>query len=373
MKTRTDWSARLVRAAMRENNVKRSYLIVNPLQGKHVPVSPRDAFGVFDALTAQVQQAVGPAEPVLVIAFAETATAIGAALAVGLGNPTYLMQTTREDVPDTDYLYFSESHSHATEQRLALRGLSGVFGAVRHVVFAEDEVTTGNTIRHLIDALRGAGLGGVRFHIASLLNGMTPALRAGFEAEGIGLHCLCPTDNAAIADSIGAFAYDGAVHAAQTAPGLTPRRLTVPGLQNPRCVLDAAGYAAACAKLAQAACAAIPADGARVLVLGTEECMYPGLCAARMLEAAGRTVRFHATTRSPIRVSTEAAYPLHVRWELRSLYDGARVTYLYNLEPCDHVLVVTDVQPDAAGLDPLLHALAQAVCRDVTILEWRDA
>lgn len=373
MKTRTDWNTRLVRAAMRENNSKRAYLIVNPLQGKHVPVAPRDAFEVFGALTERVQQAVGSVEPVLVIAFAETATAIGAALAAGLCNPTDLMQTTREDVPGTDFLYFSESHSHATEQRLARCGLSDVFGAVRHVVFAEDEVTTGNTIRHLMEALRAAGLDGVQFHIASLLNGMTPDLRAGFEAEGIGLHCLCQTDNTAIADSIGAFAYDGAAYAAQAAYGLQPKRLTIPGLQTPRRVLDAADYAAACETLAQAACASIPADAARVLVLGTEECMYPGLCAARMLETTGRTVRFHATTRSPIRVSTEAAYPLHTRWALGSLYDAARVTYLYNLEPYDHVLVVTDVQPDAAGLDTLLHALAQTGNGDVTILEWRDA
>ena len=30
----------LVKIAKRENNTKRSYLYVNPVQGKHVPVSP---------------------------------------------------------------------------------------------------------------------------------------------------------------------------------------------------------------------------------------------------------------------------------------------------------------------------------------------
>ncbi len=30
----------LVRIAKRENNRKRNYLVVNPLQGKHIPVSP---------------------------------------------------------------------------------------------------------------------------------------------------------------------------------------------------------------------------------------------------------------------------------------------------------------------------------------------
>ncbi len=34
----------LVRIAKRENNTKRKYLVVNRLQGKHIPVSPKNAF-----------------------------------------------------------------------------------------------------------------------------------------------------------------------------------------------------------------------------------------------------------------------------------------------------------------------------------------
>ena len=33
----------LVRIAKRENNTKRNYLVVNPLQGKHIPVQPSKA------------------------------------------------------------------------------------------------------------------------------------------------------------------------------------------------------------------------------------------------------------------------------------------------------------------------------------------
>ena len=46
MYTETD----LVRIAKRENNKKRNYLVVNPLQGKHIPVSPRKALEVFSKL-----------------------------------------------------------------------------------------------------------------------------------------------------------------------------------------------------------------------------------------------------------------------------------------------------------------------------------
>ena len=56
-------------------------------------------------------------ERLLVIGFAETATAIGAAVAAELGAD--YVQTTRELVPDAEYLYFSEEHSHATEQTVS--------------------------------------------------------------------------------------------------------------------------------------------------------------------------------------------------------------------------------------------------------------
>ncbi|MDE7043793.1 MAG: phosphoribosyltransferase domain-containing protein, partial [Acetatifactor sp.] len=37
----------LVKIAKRENNKKRNYLVVNPLQGKHIPVSPGMELQVF--------------------------------------------------------------------------------------------------------------------------------------------------------------------------------------------------------------------------------------------------------------------------------------------------------------------------------------
>ncbi len=40
----------LVRIAKRENNNKRKYLVVNPLQGKHIPVKPSEALKLFSNL-----------------------------------------------------------------------------------------------------------------------------------------------------------------------------------------------------------------------------------------------------------------------------------------------------------------------------------
>ena len=67
----------LVRIARRENNTKRSYLVVNPLQGKHIPVSPKRALKLFADLADTIRNAYA-GERLLLIGFAETATAIGA-------------------------------------------------------------------------------------------------------------------------------------------------------------------------------------------------------------------------------------------------------------------------------------------------------
>lgn len=45
----------LVRIAKRENNRKRNYLVVNPLQGKHIPVSPGKALQVFSELAEALE------------------------------------------------------------------------------------------------------------------------------------------------------------------------------------------------------------------------------------------------------------------------------------------------------------------------------
>ena len=103
----------LVKIAKRENNNKRKYLVVNPLQGKHVPVSPTEALSLFSQLSSLL---VGQydKDSTLVIVFAETATAIGACVAIELG--MQYVQTTRACVEGADYLFFTESHSHAMEQ-----------------------------------------------------------------------------------------------------------------------------------------------------------------------------------------------------------------------------------------------------------------
>ena len=109
--------------AKRQNNTRRNYLVVNKYQGKHIPVNPTKALELFSVLAGLVEKRY-QGERLLLIGFAETATAIGEALAVQLGAD--YMQTTREQVGDVEYLYFSEFHSHATEQKVVKDDLDAV-------------------------------------------------------------------------------------------------------------------------------------------------------------------------------------------------------------------------------------------------------
>ena len=144
-------AADTLRIAKRYNNPKRSYLLVNPLQAKHIPVSPAAALEMMGALGDQV--AAKYPEARLVIGFAETATAIGAAVAARLGPDCLYVHTTREAL-DGDWILFREEHSHAAEHRLCADQLADWIDRSPAIVFVDDEFSTGRTLINMVQQLR---------------------------------------------------------------------------------------------------------------------------------------------------------------------------------------------------------------------------
>ena len=175
----------LITIAKRDHNKKRTFLLVNPLQGKHLPVSPSAADELFQTLGAKVFAGASASENTIIMGFAGTATAIGAALAGCAPFATRYIHTTREPIPNRQYLFFSESHSHATEQKLIKDFLDQELTADTHIIFAEDEVTTGNPIQNILSLIQNT-YPHVRlsFSISSLLNGM-PAERVAQLKEAV--------------------------------------------------------------------------------------------------------------------------------------------------------------------------------------------
>ena len=99
--------------------------------------------------------------------------------------------------------------------------------------------------------------------------------------------------------------------------------------------------------------------------------MYPALFVGERLEQLGNVVRCHATTRSPIAVSREEEYPLHKRYELVSLYEESRRTFLYDLEKYDRVWIVTDaLNLCEKGVYTLLNALKTCGNEEIRLFRW---
>ena len=138
---------------------------------------------------------------------------------------------------------------------------------------------------------------------------------------------------------------------------------------NPRFCMSGHEYALQCDDMVNELINAFDNDICKnILVIGTEEFMYPGLMFAKSLsEKCGSNVKFHATTRSPIEVADDGSYPLHKRYELKSVYDANRTTYIYDLDRYDEVFIVTESGYDEYGLSTLVNSIRNKRTRIITV------
>lgn len=366
-----------IKIAKRDGNKNRSFLLVNPLQGKHLPADPDKVIGLMHRLAEKVN-AFYQNERLLVIGFAETATAISAALTDRLAAGSLYIHTTREDIAGMDYLFFSEEHSHAAEQKIAKNFLDRHSKDFDRILFAEDEVTTGKTIENIMHILnRSYPDWPVKYGIASIVNGIPAEKQSEFRKKDVLCHSLSGVAPQNYEHYLAAFHYDPSLttdcrnSSIKTAP---PMALS--GYFNIRKGDLFKNYAANCHALVKASAAMLPLKefaGKDVLVLGTEEFMYPPLLLASHLKAncACKSVRFHATTRSPILPSGDTAYPIAKRYILNSFYQRERITYIYNLKKYDYVIILTDAPLETGGIASLIQALFLNGNDTVFYIKWR--
>jgi hypothetical protein len=293
-------------------------VLVNPLLAKHLPVSPSSALDCFEKLGRQIA-ALCRGERVLVIGFAETATAAGAGVASALEGAVYV-HTTREDYENGLVADFFEEHSHAKNQSLYLCGEYADLSAFDRVIFVEDEITTGKTI---LNFLQSVGYGGKIIVSALVFNGFDESVFAGYDAE---FFCL---------QKVGYIHY-----------------LEFEGLSNPRLGVKIDEYNKECMDLAYKIAAAVDESDINdkdMLVMGTEEFMFPALVLGSELEKKAKSVKTQSTTRSPLLPQDAEGYPLYSRSAFPSVYDNTRTTYLYNLEKYDTVIILTDAPDSSRG------------------------
>ena len=357
-----------IKIAARLNNTKRPYLLVNPLQAKHVPVSPTAALKMMGTLADKLAEKYPNTK--LVIGFAETATAIGAVVASRFDGCFYL-QTTREALPeDLAAVEFLEEHSHATEQTLCTEYFESALSLTDSVIFVDDEISTGKTLLNIIEQLRAKfpALLNKTTVVASIVNRVSTADGQRLEAAHILSEQLIKIPN----EDYSALAARYKTEAPKRVNAGVPRNFTVSTLNislgNPRTGVNFGDYNRSCLNLAAQAVKYKTAG--EILVLGTEECMYPALILGSKIEAEGGCRVFcHATTRSPISVCGEENYPVKNGYRVGSFYDGARINYIYNLRHYDKVFIVTDAEDKGGNaIDDISTVFSEYGCRDFVIV-----
>ena len=366
----------LVKVAKRDNNSIRPYLYVNPKQGKHIPTDPSEIVNVCSKL-AELINAKYPEEKLYVIGFAETATGIAAQTCHYLNNVEYYQNTTREYDSSANYLLFEESHSHATNQLLTLNNVKKSMVGVDRIVIVDDEITTGNTALKLINALKSEiNDNSIKFSIVSILNSMS-SMRIS-ELKQIGIDCifLASIPFEYKKDSIIHIDTDNSIHTiTQSSIVNEVSEYEYYDAVNARRIASFNSYDDSIRNIAGSIVDSVVEDHyGEILLLGTEEFMYPAFCLGEMIksEKLADAVKIHATTRSPIVASTEKGYPLFHRYQMRSPYDDFRTTYIYNLKKYDKVFILTDAE-GVCGINDLVSALESVGNKNISIIRWHYA
>jgi hypothetical protein len=367
-------------------NPRRAHLLVSLLLGKHVPVPVATLLDAAAGLAAEVRAALDGAEP-FVVGFAETATALGHAVAAAAGpggtQASYAHTTRRPVPPDLQALAFLEEHSHAVDQGLAVRDEEPLRDPHRPLVLVDDELSSGRTAVNAVAALQSRW---PRDHyvLASLLDVRSPeqhrttqeaVARLGARLTSV---CLLTGEVRLPADLAERAAALVAAEQPDAAPGPpVPVRRWVLHLPARTPLTGALGWdATAEAGLREAtrrlADALRPETDESVLVLGDEELMYAGQLTAAAL---GPTALTSSTTRSPALVVDEPGYPLRTALRFGSTDDAGRPAFAYNVAASRHVdrgpapgfddvVLVADREPSPT----LLAALAGAAGRSVHVV-----
>ncbi|MDE7364610.1 MAG: phosphoribosyltransferase family protein [Ruminococcus sp.] len=332
----------IIEIASRYNNKKRSYLLVNKIQAKHIPTKPDEALELFSELGIKIKQSYPDAH--LTIGFAETATAIGVVVSAKLGG--IYINTTREDyIPESDCICFKEEHSHAVNQKLCIRNIADYIKNISEIVLVDDEISTGKTLYNIIQAMRAEvpELAEIKFVVGSVINRLTPERTAFFEQNNIffvSLFSVHWTDEMLKRNFSKLYA-----------PSITDESEVIPDFSrivfpDTRYFTNIFDYIVKCGNIAEQIAESVDFSAfENVLFIGTEECMFPSVCCAKLIAERYNINTFcHSTTRSPICINSAEDYPIKNGFQIASFYDSARVNYIYNIHEYDAVVVISDAK-----------------------------
>lgn len=362
--------------AVRKNNTKRNFLFVSQLLGKHIPIPPSRLFNSCNQLVEQYaeekqlkkdkDQRFECHNPTLVIGFAETATAMGHAVYDNFSKNCYYVHTTREKVENAAFAFeFEEEHCHATEQLFFLQNEDWIKEA-KEVLIVDDEVTTGKTIRNIIEQIEKF-YPGKSYSVITFLdwrNNENKGHYAELNKNGLEISFYSFVqgwiNNITISNNI-----------------VTEKKLTFPenyhaknngwnihsiGIESETLLTARNGINCEQREIINEIVNKIittlrpSLKGNKRAIIGTGEFMYLPLLCGRQLP--GENV-FNATTRSPIIPTAKEEYGVKKAIEFICPTDESRHEYLYNanIENCDEVILFFESKQDSNKIASLLSEL----------------
>ena len=203
------------------------------------------------------------------------------------------------------------------EHRLCADQLADWIDRAPAIVFVDDEFSTGRTLINMVQRLRERypRLGERRLAAASILSRVSPENQARLAEAGIACECLVRLEHQDYERMVTGIPVKEAAPPAQGPLPDLRTLYTAEPLPDPRRGVAVGRYTDSLPR--RRGRAAVPPPGGApdqgaLLVLGTEECMYPALTVGSLAEQTGlcATVRRHATTRSPIGICPDSAYPI---------------------------------------------------------------
>lgn len=364
------------------NNRKRGFLFVSKVLGKHVPVRPYVMRRVHFELAQKIDELVSGQEAKgVVLGMAETATGLGMGVFGELqktsasGKWEAYFQTTRyrsqgEDVRESPYLSFEESHSHATQLILELPPEGSVqyraLTQAKRIVLVDDEISTGKTFASLLNAVRRINSVFREIVVATITD-----LSGGRVQE---LLRQVPGVSSVHVVSLvaGSFSFVANEKLWEVEASDKPvAQSTVSRSQSQWSSYSARKGVAAVPEISREIVEQCKSklDHKTCRVIGTNEFMDPAFRLAMELEASGWEATVQSTTRSPLLVS----HQIESKRSVLDLYCPQTPNYLYNFDcGADENLIVVHESSDAAAVRTLIETLSpQRPCLEVNLLNER--
>lgn len=348
------------------NNLKRGFLFVSKVLGKHVPVKASMMQEVHRQLASKIValEAEKKCRPI-VIGMAETATGLGMgifgelqALTSSHVWPSYF-HTTRypkigiADNP-ADVLQFEEVHSHATQLTLEMpskesKHYSTLLSA-ETVVLIDDEISTGRTFANLVETLQRVSPTIKHIIVATITD-----LSDGKVEELLsGLPGIATVDVVSLLT--GSFEFQSTTEHSHIPTSAAVKKPTGARTQIQWSSYSARQGLSAVSSIPQALLSEcvqhLKTDRCRVI--GTNEFMDPAYRLALQLEALGWEATVQSTTRSPLLISHEIKSSV----ELADPYCPDTQNFLYNFAPDEkESVIVVHESENMAAIDSIVSSL----------------